>query len=412
MGIIISDEYSYLDIGLQLSQHFGWAKANDFNGINQYYQSYVLGYPFIIALVSLLGVKASYVGNFILLLVAVYFQRKICKKVGVHPNWAYGLTFFMPVVFSSRLLMSEMSAMVTVTIFLYAFYDSKKVASLFIMGIFCTLSYWFREGTIVLLAPLLAYRLYHDYKGIIYALIGLVLGATPMLLQQSFYGAISIRNTGVSFGPDLIWQNLGLVIYIFSLVFPLGIWVIYRSRIKHKKPLMAAMCLYVAMQVLYQYNGWELTGAKSLVSYPRFFVAVAPIMILLYGSALKNISHKFIYFGSILTFLVFSCTIYFVDNEYEKVRDLVYDNVADSILHSNGSINEISKIVFPDRGELSLGMFEYINKDKLHNQDFVLDVSRNDSAIWKGNILPYSGGTVVDSISILGFLNYKLFRIE
>lgn len=411
-GIIISDEYSYLTLGMKISEHLGFVHDYDFKGLDIYYQKYSIGYPFLLSIFSLLGAKVSFLANITMLFLSVGFLSGICKKIGIHSYWAYALMFFMPVVFSSRVLLSEMSALFLVILFLWAFFAEESVRSYFLLGFICFVSFWFREGTIVLLFPLLLYRALTCMRLLMPMVLGLIVGLCPMILQFSFYGVLELRNTGVNFGFDKLLSNLALVLYVGLLVFPLGLVYMYRSKLREKNILIVAMGAYTLMQVLYQYNGLELTGIKALISYPRFYVVLAPFFILFYGSSTISISKRVLYIGSIVVFAVFSGGFYFVDLQYEKIRKLVYSNVQDGTLHSNGTINEISKIIFPERGDLSLGMVENVNVKSLNSNDYILDVKRNDSAIWSDNLAPIKEGTLLDSISIMGFLDYRLLKIQ
>jgi len=412
LGVIISDEYSYLTLGLKLGQHLGFIQDYNFKGLDIYYQKYSVGYPLVISMFSLLGAKASYLGNMIMLLFSVVLLRKICIKLEVEPSWAFVLAIFMPVVFSTRTLLSEMSALLLVIIFLYVYYSHKRIWSYFLMGFICVLSFWFREGTIVLLFPLLLYRFSEQVRLGFPIVLGMFLGLSPAILQYSFYEVLELRNTGVSFGFSELISNVSLALYTGLFVFPLGLICMYRSKVREKNILVASMAAYTMMQVLYQYNGLELTGLKALITYPRFYIVLAPFFIIFYASSALLISNRILYLGSIVVFFIFSSGFYFIDLQYEKVRRMVYQNVTEGTLHTNGTVNEISKIIFPERGSLSLGMINTVNGKSLDSNDYILNVKRSDSALWKNNLSPIHNGVLIDSISIMGFLEYRLLKVQ
>lgn len=379
-SLIISDEYSYLSLSQEI------LGSNDYSYLPRFHD-YVLVYPTMLGLFTfVVGLDNSWIFGPICLLTSILVLH---KSLGESKNRYDSLLlffFFFPVLLFSRTLMSELPSMLCVSV-IVALIGKRDQNILSITGLvfISILSYGIREANSVLMAPLLLYCVVKNrqYIGQI-VLVGALSILILLLMNQHFYGSMFyMRNPGVSFGLANIGENMLLLLYCTFLLIPLGLWYVLRPNTEIHRIMAISVLGYLALHLLYQFNGYSHSGIKSFVTYPRFIIPTLPLFIYIF-SVCKV--HKNVFY--VIRLLVLPITVttlilsFLVSSIYSQISNNIGEYVKDSPLYVFDERNELFKISNPYS---PLKVFIITDENLLMEQPYYfLDISRYDTDLMKG----------------------------
>jgi hypothetical protein len=314
--ILIADEVSYI---FQSFNILGKTYSPVFHPAN-----YPLGTAFFYSAGAILfSYKYLLLFNVLILCFSTYLVEKSCKC----PTTALFLLLSPILVFSTRLVLSELPSYFLVCVFIYFYSRPPTKKNNFILFFIYGLSFFVREANIITLFPLCVYRLISNRLDLKLCLFGFITGLLPRFLSSYFY-----FGSFLSFKEPMKFELLNAVkdSHIF---FPSTLFTCFILN-KEKKVFIIAILLHIFFYSLYEYRGDSGNYMNSLFLVGRFFIPIIPLAVVLVDSELiVNYLEKFksipIYFLSfVLSIFIHSISSVKEEAKYKSIDALIskYDN--------------------------------------------------------------------------------------
>ena len=383
--ILISDEYSYYVISKLILIKFGMIDTKLTPELFFQEQHYAIGFPLILSMVTWVSGWFSFLINPILVCLNVLILKKLFIHLKIDQRWAIGFFLMPPVLLFGKHLMSGVSAMTLTSVLLYVLYvDKREFRKFFAMGFICAISILFREGSIVLLTPILAVHLLKNFSfpRMSMSATGFLFGLSIFALcNYWFYGTVIFRNPGPSFGIAELGQNILLISITLLIWFPLGIVSLFYSKSNVHQELVAGLFCYTLMHIFYEYDILGSSGVKGYLLYSRFFLAVAPIFVLYYALTVKKDYLKWIFISTGVLVFTINGFSFFVEKNYKTIASNIESYTSGHKLFVNNSLSEITKLTWPINRNIKLQATYWNSIEELREDEMYLVIGQKIDAL-------------------------------
>ena len=314
-----------------------------------------------------------------------------------------------------RVCMSEAPSLLVVSIGLWLFFRGlaveRRTRCWLAAGVVAGGSLLFREGNVLLFAPLFAGTLFRRERGWWALLLGGLGGISLRLLSSYwFWGdAFYYKSSGLAFGPSSVVANLPLYAFALVVMVPGGLIAVALYRGSRRPELIATVALFVAFYLMYDYSGFTSGMAKRLILGPRYFIPMLPLLALaladgvprLYAAmrqrqpgraALQNAVAIFAIGISIAAVAAAAVGANWYHSRWSSrqaaLREAIYENTTDGsviVSNSRATVKHINSVygrrVHLDRDFISVQIGAAILRRHEHFYFVLLD--RTDSELWR-----------------------------
>ncbi len=418
------DELSYFSKALALSngqvEHsqitvsgniFSWAPAN-----------YPIGTALLLSFFAFFSKHLVFLSGLVYTLLSLFLSFLILKKersISYIPFLIFFL--FLPTIYFSRGLMSEMPSLLLVSIFTYIlFKEQKKHSKYLLLGFLAGLSIILRETNIILCGGLVALTLLNYPKYILSFGAGLLIGILPRLISSTyFYSTVTYVKKYAPFGIEYFISNLPLYFIILAFLLPGGLYVLYRYKGKLANSIKLSIIAFTLVHLVYGYNSGDHSGfLVSLFYNGRYYIPTLPLWIIVYGHFAKSNSFfnkksiKILSLSLGLFFIIGSQVFYSIlEKEHKSIavsifkkyndKPIIYDNVAYRYLNPlHGKINQLDILRDIRKGEASIKEKSYLVLSNRNN-------SAQQTKAWKNQL--YNINALKDRLSIQEVEEYSIF---
>lgn len=239
----------------------------------------------LLPFVGLGGREAASLLSLVCVLAAVAVTGRWLKEEGYSPLWAILLLSYPATMVMGRVAMSEAPSLLVVSLGLWltfrGFRDEGPVWLL--AGFVAGLSFAFREGNVLLFAPLFLGTVLRRDAGWWRLVVGGMLGLSVRLLSAwLFFGDPFFTKPVGDEAFSLAAISNNAAIYLFSLLVlvPGGLVAAFAYRGPRRPEVIVTTVVFAMFYLSYGYNAAESGWAKRLVLAPRFFVPLLPLLAL------------------------------------------------------------------------------------------------------------------------------------
>ena len=338
MGWLISDEYTYVNQAIAISQgdtSLSFADTITKEEIPYNFTRYSLGNSFWIAIwVKLFGVKWIYLGSLFAILVGSWLLYKGLKQVGYFIP-ALGLIFLYPSLeFFGSSTMSAIPSFLLSCLFIYElFTKSESGWKWFWLCVLASFSFWIRETNIVLLGGICFIHFLQDRRWFGYYLIGAIVGVLPRLVSSHyFYDDPFYYLLAESFSLVNITGNITIYALLSLMCMPFGLMFLGMYKGKYKWPIVISTFTFLSLYLTYSFNASVYSGlSKGIILMGRFLIPVLPFFVLSVAWYFRNSRINKVLITLFFTFVVMAMLgmKYKVHQEgkvHKEISNYVYDN--------------------------------------------------------------------------------------
>ena len=338
MGWLISDEYTYVNQAIAISQGNTFLSFIDeiTNEVIPYsFTRYSLGNSFWIAIwVKFFGVKYIYLGSLFAILIGSWLLYKGLKKVG-YSIPALGLIFMYPSLeFFGSSTMSAIPSFLLSCLFIYGLFTKSECPwKWFWLCVLASFSFWMRETNIVLLGGICFIHFLQDRRWFGFYLMGAIIGFLPRLLSSHyFYDDPFYYLLAESFSVTNIAENIIIYALLSLICMPFGLLFLSVYKGKYRWPIVISTVAFLSLYLTYSFNASTYSGfSKGVILMGRFLIPVLPFFVLSVAWYFRNKSIK-----KVLTYLFFTIVMfamlgmkYKVHQEgkvHKEISNYVYEN--------------------------------------------------------------------------------------
>lgn len=365
-NIVNADEYSYLMRGFQI---FGLFEEYSLEACHQY----MVGWPVIIGLFY----KVFGGISFLPLLVFVAGQLSfwyLLKREGRDPLWTLFGLLNVPLLLFGRLLMSDSVSFLSIVLFLLLYKDNlDKYFKQFALALVFVLSVYIRETNVIVLLPLLLFQSISKplrwklFVGICILLFYLLFSS----INKTIYAETNtIRPLYSLFQASNFLENILLILFSLLILLPGALYLYVKNKSVLKREFNIPILLYLVTFCVYDYNGLGYSGSIALLTYPRYFLPLIPLLILVISEGKKFQYPKISSAVVLILFTAISYTHNVVAEDYNKIGMQIVDKTP-IVLSKN--YNEAVKVANP------FTTLKFVMKDSNGNVPYNLKIERKIS---------------------------------
>lgn len=299
LGWLISDEYSYLNMGMALAdgeKTLTFIDAVTSQNISFKGTRYPLGNSFWIAFwIKLCSIKFAYVGSLLSLVISLFLTYKILIKESYYKLSILLIFVYPPLAFFSKTFMSCMPSLLIVSGFLFVLFKYKESGKKWLfLSFIAAFSFWFRETNIVLLGSICLVHFMLDKRWFIYYAIGTLLGLLPRLLSSYYmYDDPFQIVMAESFSLYNFISNASVYGILLLCFMPLGLFFFKAYRGRYFVPLQVGSLLFILMYLFYSFNSTAYSGfSKGILLMGRFMIPILPLYIIFVGWYFKMLPNN------------------------------------------------------------------------------------------------------------------------
>ena len=287
MGWLISDEYTYVNQAIAISQGntiltFSDAVSNEI--IPYKFTQYSLGNSFWIAIwVKMFGVKYIYLGSMFSILMGSWLLYKGLKHVGYFIS-ALGLIFLYPsLLFFGSSTMSAIPSFLLSSLFICVlFTQSESGWKWFWLCVLASFSFWIRETNIVLLGGICFIHFIQDRRWFGFYLMGAIIGFLPRMISSNyFYDDPFYYLLAESFSLTNIAGNITIYALLSLICMPLGLLFLGAYKGRYRWPIVISTIIFLGLYLTYSFNASIYSGfSKGIILMGRFLIPILPFFVL------------------------------------------------------------------------------------------------------------------------------------
>ena len=292
---MITDSYNYVNRGIAFSQGSTSLSLIDLlsgEHINLIPAPYNTGTSAFYALVIfMLGKSAIFLVPLFQVIFSVILLSKTLEKNQYSNLGLSILALSLSLMFFSRSMMSCMPSFLIISGACYLFFRNKITLKVAVgLGILLTLSLWFRESNVFLLAPFVIHVIYKNKHLILPVCLGLFLGLSPKLMfDKLVYGTYWFSSASSGFSVSALLDHVPEYSIILTVLIPLSIVFIALYKGKADKSIKVSCASFVLLYLFYNYSAVDFSGLlKGSFLTSRFMVPLLPIVVICAGEWLSR----------------------------------------------------------------------------------------------------------------------------
>lgn len=395
------DELSYLGRAMALADgHSNWLQTTiSGNTFSWSPAAYPLGTSFFASWFALIHPSLIFLSGLFYLTFAFYLVHHILKNEKLNNALAYCIALlFLPTVYFSRGLMSEMPSLLLVAVFVYILFKKQNTYLKYIwLGLLTGLSFWFRETNLLLFGSLVGISLLKNPRYIPGFILAMAIGLLPRFLSAFyFYEQVAYVKQYAPFGWQYFSKNLLLYLIILIVLLPGGLYVLYHYRGRFANSIKLSLLTFTALHLVYEYNSGDHSGFMiSLFYNGRYYIPTLPLWMILYAYFAQQYSFfnkKIIQNGLVIMTILFitSSQLFFgyLEKQHRNVakeiftdfnhKPIIYDHTAYRYLNpSQGTINQLESLEDLKTGKAKLSQKAVLILSHRNNSDRQLEVWEN-----------------------------------
>jgi hypothetical protein len=398
MGWLISDEYTYVNQAIAISQgetYLSFVDSITLEHIPYKFTRYSLGNSFWIAIwIKLLSLKYIYFGSLFAILGGSWFlYRAIKSKLYFIP--ALGLIFLYPSFeFFSSSTMSALPSFLLSGMFIYGLFTHQESKwKWFWLCFLASFSFWVRETNIILLGGICFIHFLQDRRWFWYYFAGTVLGMIPRFLSAYyFYGDPFYYLLSESFSVTNITNNYIIYFLLLLICMPMGLFFLLRFRGKYNVPIVYSCLTFMSLYLTYSFNASAYSGfEKGVILMGRFLIPLLPFYVLAIAWYFRNIKlpKSITILGFLIVALLMTGMKYKVHQEgqiHKKVSEHIYNSyVNDHVFFDLSKKTNVIRYLNPMHGSFAsqadittLLDQEYVKKVlQLHENVYIIQTLNN-----------------------------------
>jgi|TARA_R110000737_G_scaffold351382_2_gene393487 hypothetical protein len=342
MGWLISDEYTYVNQAIAISQGNTSLSFIDeiTNAVIPYnFTRYTLGNSFWIAIwVKLFGVQCIYLGSLFGILVGSWLLYKGLQQVGYFIP-ALCLIFIYPSLeFFGSSTMSAIPSFLLSCLFIYGLIARiESPGKWFWLCLLASFSFWIRETNIVLLGGICFIHFLQDRRWFGYYLMGALVGLLPRLVSSYFfYDDPFYYLLAESFGWSNIAENITIYALLSMICMPFGLVFLGAYIGRYRWPIVISTFAYLSLYLTYSFNASTYSGfSKGIILMGRFLIPVLPFFVLSVAWYLRNKSFNKVFTSLFFVIVMMAMLgmkfqVYQEGKVHKEVSNYVYENYEDS----------------------------------------------------------------------------------
>jgi len=366
LGWLISDEYSYVNIAIAISQgdtYLSYVDGITKEMISYNFTPYTLGNSFWIATwAKLFGVNNIYIGSLFAIVCGSWFLYKAISRESYFVP-ALGFIFLYPSLeFFGCSTMSAIPSFLLSCLFVYGLFSGQESKwKWFCLCLLASFSFWIRETNIILLGGICFIHFLQDRRWFGYYLAGAILGFLPRLLSSYFfYGDPFYYLIAESFSLTNIGSNIAIYALLTLVCMPLAVIFLLIYKGKYRWPIIISNFSFLLLYLTYSFNASKYSGfSKGIILMGRFLIPMLPFFVLTVAWYFRN--KRINKYLIVLFFLFVSVAIigmkYKVYQEaklHKEVSNYVYENHGnDHIFFDLSRKTNIVRYLNPLHGEFA-----------------------------------------------------------
>lgn len=298
-AVSITDEQVYVSQAVALAQgRNSFSTEDPISGAIRWhrYDLYSPGTAILMApFARAFGWRGVFLVPLLASLIAVGATAHWLAREKYSPLWGLVLLMFLPFLVLSRTGMSDVpSAAVTALVFAVLWRpDPLRWSSALFAGILAGASVLLRETNAVVFAPLIVATLFRYRTIALPVLVGSSIGGVVAIGVRILLCGALFRRSGSefqSFHYTYIVSNLLPHAVALLLLLPAGLIAALGYRGHRRLELILTVIGFIAVYLMWWYNGSESGRAKQLVIGPgRFYIPLAPLLII----AMANVAERY-----------------------------------------------------------------------------------------------------------------------
>ena len=233
--------------------------------------------------VALFGWRGAAILSVLALIAAVLLTARLLRANGLDDRFALLIPAFPPTLFFARTAMSDLPALVWVTLTLWLLWkasDSHRGLS-FAAGLVAGLSVLLREPLVVLLAPLFLGAILRKKVHPAWVIVGGILGLAtrPLVFAWMFGDPLYVRDSGYGFSLGAALNNWPETFIALGILVPAGFLLPFFYRGERKIEIATAVTVYSALFLFYDWDPTRENGAlKGFLLFSRYFIPALPLL--------------------------------------------------------------------------------------------------------------------------------------
>jgi hypothetical protein len=295
MGWLVSDEYTYVNQAIAISQgetSLSFVDSITNEQVPYSFTRYSLGNSFWIAIwIKLFGLKYIYVGSLFAILSGSWFLYRAIK-ISTYFIPALGLIFLYPSLeFFASSTMSALPSFLLSGIFIYGlFAHGESKWKWFMLCLIASFSFWVRETNIVLLGGICFIHFLQDRRWFGFYFMGAVLGFLSRLLSSHyFYGDPFYYLLAESFSLSNIGGNITIYALLTLICMPLSLMFLGAYKGKYRWPIVVSTFVFTFLYLTYSFNASIYSGfEKGVILMGRFLIPLLPFFVLCVAWYFRN----------------------------------------------------------------------------------------------------------------------------
>lgn len=313
---------------------------------------YAIGTPLLLApLIKWFGHHAVFTLPIFCLGLSYILMYKSLIHLGYNGLGVLLFLMFLPLLFITRTIMSEMPSLLLVSISLFLLIKNENTQRhywvIFLLG---GISVLFRETNALIFGPILLYIFFQNStnKKVIHSVIFLVGLSTRLIANYIVYQNAFHLKHGYPFSISYIPNNIILYSTILLVLIPGGLLLIARYSGKYDKLFLTIIGIFTATHLCYGYDATDYSGYKmGLILNGRFYIPLLPIFAICLGYFLTTLKPNFkvwitrlIYIGAVVIGVGSQYYLHHITSNHRQVADAIstYKDqvlIFDHTVHSN-----------------------------------------------------------------------------
>ncbi len=287
MGWLISDEYTYVNQAIAISQgetYLSFVDSITNEQVSYSFTRYSLGNSFWIAIwIKLFSLKHIYIGSLFAILGGSWFLYRAIKS-NIYFIPALGLIFLYPSLeFFANSTMSTVPSFLLSGIFIYGLFTHKESRwKWFWLCLIASFSFWVRETNVVLLGGICFIHFLQDRRWFGFYFMGTAIGIIPRLLSSHFfYGDPFYYVLAESFSVSNIGGNITIYALLTLICMPLSLVFLGAYKGRYRWPIVVSTFVFTFLYLTYSFNASIYSGfEKGIILMGRFLIPLLPFFVL------------------------------------------------------------------------------------------------------------------------------------
>jgi hypothetical protein len=230
-----------------------------------------------------MGWRGAALLSAIALIVAVLVTRQWLRDAGRDGAFAILIPAYAGALFFGRIAMSDVPSAAVVAATLWLTWRAERGPWwAFSAGAAAGASLLLRETNAVILGPILLGALLRGRGSRTAMLAGGLTGVAMRLWisRELFGSALYLRDPGFGFSLRAMLENLPVYALLLLVLFPLGAALPWLYRGERRAELGAAVALYVAIFLFYDYSAARESGTvRGLILTSRYLIPLLPVLV-------------------------------------------------------------------------------------------------------------------------------------